>query len=141
LALPGCATAKRARACLQIMAAAKQPRLVERQCTRMIDALGLEARSILQQDRGSILPEDESRRSPLCHSHEKTNRRGARTRARATSLPHAIRERVCCLLVLNSVTSTPQWIRQPKAVVVAGDLGTGDLVIFPRCRCLRPGSV
>jgi hypothetical protein len=32
----------------------------------------------------------------------------------------------CCLLVLNSVTSTPQWIRQPKAVVVAGDLGTGD---------------
>ena len=22
------------------------------------------------------------------------------------------RERVCCLLVLNSVTSTPQWIRQ-----------------------------
>jgi hypothetical protein len=25
------------------------------------------------------------------------------------------RERVCCLLVLNSVTSTPQWIRQPWA--------------------------
>ena len=25
------------------------------------------------------------------------------------------RERVCCLLVLNSVTSTPQWIRQPEA--------------------------
>jgi hypothetical protein len=24
--------------------------------------------------------------------------------------------RVCCLLVLNSVTSTPQWIRQPEAV-------------------------
>jgi hypothetical protein len=24
-------------------------------------------------------------------------------------------ERVCCLLVLNSVTSTPQWIRQPWA--------------------------
>jgi hypothetical protein len=24
-------------------------------------------------------------------------------------------ERVCCLLVLNSVTSTPQWIRQPEA--------------------------
>jgi hypothetical protein len=23
-------------------------------------------------------------------------------------------ERVCCLLVLNTVTSTPQWIRQPK---------------------------
>ena len=23
------------------------------------------------------------------------------------------RESVCCLLVLNSVTSTPQWIRQP----------------------------
>jgi hypothetical protein len=27
----------------------------------------------------------------------------------------ARRERVCCLLVLNSVTSTPQWIRQPEA--------------------------
>jgi hypothetical protein len=25
------------------------------------------------------------------------------------------RESVCCLLVLNSVTSTPQWIRQPEA--------------------------
>jgi hypothetical protein len=25
--------------------------------------------------------------------------------------------RVCCLLVLNSVTSTPQWIRQPEAAV------------------------
>ena len=25
------------------------------------------------------------------------------------------RERECCLLVLNAVTSTPQWIRQPKA--------------------------
>ena len=24
-------------------------------------------------------------------------------------------ERVCCLLALNSVTSTPQWIRQPEA--------------------------
>jgi hypothetical protein len=24
-------------------------------------------------------------------------------------------ERVCCLLVLDSVTSTPQWIRQPEA--------------------------
>jgi hypothetical protein len=26
-----------------------------------------------------------------------------------------VRERVCCLLVHNSVTSTPQWIRQPWA--------------------------
>ncbi len=25
------------------------------------------------------------------------------------------RERECCLLVLNSVTSTPQWIHQPEA--------------------------
>jgi hypothetical protein len=24
-------------------------------------------------------------------------------------------QRECCLLVLNSVTSTPQWIRQPEA--------------------------
>jgi hypothetical protein len=29
------------------------------------------------------------------------------------------RERVCCLLVLNSVISTPQWIRQPEAAWVA----------------------
>jgi hypothetical protein len=27
-------------------------------------------------------------------------------------------QRVCCLLVLNSVTSTPQWIRQPEAAWV-----------------------
>jgi hypothetical protein len=25
------------------------------------------------------------------------------------------KERECCLLVLNSVTATPQWIRQPEA--------------------------
>jgi hypothetical protein len=30
-------------------------------------------------------------------------------------------ERVCCLLVLNSVTSTPQWIRQPKPCGVVYD--------------------
>ena len=29
--------------------------------------------------------------------------------------PSTERESVCCLLVLNSVTSTPQWIRQPMA--------------------------
>jgi hypothetical protein len=28
---------------------------------------------------------------------------------------HSARESVCCLLVLNSVTFTPQWIRQPEA--------------------------
>ena len=27
-------------------------------------------------------------------------------------------KRECCLLVLNSVTPTPQWIRQPEAVCV-----------------------
>ncbi len=27
---------------------------------------------------------------------------------------NSLRESVCCLLMLNSVTSTPQWIRQPK---------------------------
>jgi hypothetical protein len=32
-----------------------------------------------------------------------------------TVLLQSRRERVCCLLVLNSVTSTPQWIRQPEA--------------------------
>ena len=30
------------------------------------------------------------------------------------SVRPAYHERVCCLLVLDSVTSTPQWIRQPK---------------------------
>ena len=30
-------------------------------------------------------------------------------------LPRAHTERVCCLLVLNSVTSTQQWIRQSEA--------------------------
>ena len=29
--------------------------------------------------------------------------------------------RVCCLLVLNSVTSTPQWIRQPEAAWLCYD--------------------
>jgi hypothetical protein len=28
-----------------------------------------------------------------------------------------VHERECCLLVLNSVTSTPQWIRQPEAAL------------------------
>ncbi len=27
----------------------------------------------------------------------------------------AVNSKVCCLLVLNSVTSTPQWILQPEA--------------------------
>ena len=31
-------------------------------------------------------------------------------------------ERVCCLLVLDSVTSTPQWIRQPKPRDVVQDV-------------------
>jgi len=31
-------------------------------------------------------------------------------------------ERVCCLLVLNSVTYPPQWIRQPMAAW--GELGS-----------------
>jgi hypothetical protein len=30
-------------------------------------------------------------------------------------LAESVRERESCLLVLNSVTSTPQWIHQPKA--------------------------
>ena len=38
------------------------------------------------------------------------------------------RESVCCLLVLNSVTSTPQWIRQPEAarVVVVVEAKEGE---------------
>jgi hypothetical protein len=31
------------------------------------------------------------------------------------SYDNAYRETVCCLLVLNSVTSTPQWIRKPQS--------------------------
>ena len=33
-----------------------------------------------------------------------------------------MRESVCCLLVLNSVTSTPQWICQPKPRDVVHDV-------------------
>jgi hypothetical protein len=33
----------------------------------------------------------------------------------------SLRERECCLLVLNSVTSTPQFIRQPEAAWLAYD--------------------
>jgi hypothetical protein len=39
-------------------------------------------------------------------------------------------ERVCCLMVLDSVTSTPQWIRQPKP----GDV-VYDVCVF-ECRCV-----
>ena len=39
--------------------------------------------------------------------------RGMRTRV-LLHLHVMMRECVCCLLVLDSVTSTPQWIRQPK---------------------------
>jgi len=43
------------------------------------------------------------------------------------------RERECCLLVLNSVTSTPQWIRQPEAAWGWWKLSrTGDDT-SPRC--------
>ena len=43
-------------------------------------------------------------------------------------------ERVCCLLVLDSVTSTPQWIRQPKP---CGCLH--DVCVFV-CECARTFS-
>ena len=42
----------------------------------------------------------------------------------------AARERVCCLLVLDSVTSTPQWIRQPKPPGVVY-----DVCVFV-CKCV-----
>jgi hypothetical protein len=32
-------------------------------------------------------------------------------------LSHTFLKMMCCLLVLDSVTSTPQWIRQPRARV------------------------
>jgi len=41
----------------------------------------------------------------------------------------AMGERVCCLLVLDSVTSTPQWIRQPKPRDVH------DVYVFV-CKCV-----
>jgi hypothetical protein len=58
--------------------------------------------------------------------------------ARMPSLPHILTkpitlERVCCLLVLNSVTSTPQWIRQPKprvCVIFLRDIYFGFVFIF-----------
>jgi hypothetical protein len=39
---------------------------------------------------------------------------------------------VCCLLVLDSVTSTPQWIRQPKPrdVLISGP-DCGEFTIKP----------
>ncbi len=46
---------------------------------------------------------------------------GERIGKRARAAPCCARctprtaKKMCCLLVLNSVTSTPQWIRQPKA--------------------------
>jgi hypothetical protein len=40
------------------------------------------------------------------------------------------RESVCCLLVLDSVTSTPQWIRQPKPRDVVH-----DVCVFV-CKCV-----
>ena len=53
----------------------------------------------------------------------------------------ALCERVCCSLVLKSVTSTPQWIRHPeprvcKAVGIvgrkgrSGEGGGGGLFVF-----------
>jgi len=42
-----------------------------------------------------------------------------------------IRKRVCCLLVLDSVTSTPQWIRQPKPLDV---IQSGSVVAHPPTR-------
>jgi hypothetical protein len=48
---------------------------------------------------------------------ESTSRRAKLVDTR-TKLSSADPERVCCLLVLNSVTSTPQWIRQPEAARV-----------------------
>ena len=40
-----------------------------------------------------------------------------------------VTERGCCLLVLNTVTSTPKWIRQPKP---RGDLADGEKEIRDR---------
>jgi len=44
-------------------------------------------------------------------------RQGAKDLHRCCTSSQGRGERVCvcCLLVLNSVTSTPQWIRQPEA--------------------------
>jgi hypothetical protein len=44
-------------------------------------------------------------------------------------------ERVCCLLVLNSVTSTPQWIRQPKPRDVVHDVS-----VCQRSHCKECGG-
>ena len=44
-----------------------------------------------------------------------TTEGGCGTCEAQSSLQALRRERECCLLVLNSVTSTPQWIHQPEA--------------------------
>jgi hypothetical protein len=43
--------------------------------------------------------------------------------------PHRERECVCCLLVLNSVTSTPQWIRQMCCLLVRLHLSDTEQVV------------
>ena len=54
--------------------------------------------------------------------------------ATVTNASPCPRERVCCLLALNSVTSTPQWIRQPKPRD-----GVYDVCVFV-CKCVLRSS-
>ena len=51
---------------------------------------------------------------------------GWQSNSLVSSAPCFAAQRVCCLLVLDSVTSTPQWIRQPKPRGVVYDV----------CECL-----
>jgi hypothetical protein len=49
--------------------------------------------------------------------------------------PPAI-ERVCCLLVLNSVTSTPQWIRQPMRLCICRSRSVCSCCVPYGCACV-----
>ena len=57
-----------------------------------------------------------SRSSPLSLSRERgvSSSSGVGAAGAKTNLFGGSKIRECCLLVLNSVNSTPQWIRQPE---------------------------
>jgi hypothetical protein len=58
--------------------------------------------------------EDDGEGSEEGEQEGEDNSDGTEAEAEARAMGTRNAERVCCLLVLDSVTSTPQWIRQPK---------------------------
>jgi hypothetical protein len=53
----------------------------------------------------------------------------------ASGVTNTCADRECCLLVLDSVTSTPMWIRQPKPRDVVHDVCVCDVCVFV-CKCV-----